>query len=91
MEQIKPESTKMRSLQCFQKQHTKNYMASSNSFFDCYTPLEIKYITRIRLELSHLREHEFKYNFQDTLNPTCHCGNDVDLICYSFFPPLPLV
>ena len=52
MQQIKPQSTKMRWLQCFQKQHTKNYMASSNSFFDCYTPLRIKCITRIRLGLS---------------------------------------
>ena len=90
MQQIKPQSTKMRWLQCVQKQHTKNYMASSNSFFDCYTPLRIKCITRIRLGLSHLREHEFKHNFQDTLNPICNCGNDVDWTCYSFFLHCPL-
>ena len=53
-------------------------MASSNSFFDRYTPLGIKYITRIRLGLSHLTEHEFKHNFQNTLNPICNCGNDAD-------------
>ena len=89
MEQIKPQSSKMRWLQCFQKQHTKNYMASSNSFFDCSTLLGIKYITRIRLGLSHLRGHEFKHNFQDALNPICNCSNDADWICYSFFLHCP--
>ena len=46
--------------------------------FDCLNPIGIKYITRIRLELSHLREHKFKYSFQDTFNPICNCSNDVE-------------
>ena len=33
---------------------------------------------RLRVGLSHLREHKFKYGFQDTLNPLCSCGNDVE-------------
>ena len=24
--------------------------------------------------LGHLRDHKFKHNFQDTLNPPCICG-----------------
>ena len=47
---------------------------SSSSLFDCHNPIEIKYITRIRLELTHLREHKFKHSFQDTLNPICNYG-----------------
>ena len=31
----------------------------------------IKLITRLRLGFSHLREHKFKHNFRDTLNPLC--------------------
>ena len=31
-------------------------------------------VTRLRLGFSHLREHKFKYNFQDTLNPLCSCS-----------------
>ena len=28
--------------------------------------------------LSHLREHKFKYSFQDTLNLICNCGEDIE-------------
>ena len=51
---------------------------SSNSFFICHNPIGIKYITRIRPEFSHLREHKLKHSFQDTLNPIRNCGNDVE-------------
>ena len=28
--------------------------------------------------LIHLREHKLEHDFQDTLNPLCSCGNDVE-------------
>ena len=28
--------------------------------------------------MSHLREHKFKHNFQDNLNPICSCGFDIE-------------
>ena len=34
----------------------------------------IKRLSRIRLGLSHLREHKFKHSFQDSLNLFCNCG-----------------
>ena len=37
----------------------------------------IKLITRLRLGFSHLREHKFKHNFRDTLNPLCSCSTDI--------------
>ena len=37
-------------------------------------PKGIKLITRLRLGLSHLKEHKFKRSFQDTINPLCNCG-----------------
>ena len=51
---------------------------SSNSIFNCHSPKGIKLITRLRLGLSHLREHKFRHNFQDTLNPICSCGDDIE-------------
>ena len=30
-------------------------------------------LTRLRVGLSHLREHKFHHNFHDTLNPLCFC------------------
>ena len=52
-----------------------------NSFFNCCNLKGIRLITRLRLELSHLREHKFKYNFQNCLNPLCSCGSSIELTC----------
>ena len=62
---------------------------SSNFFYNCHNPFGIKYITRIRLGLSHLREHKFKHSFQDSINPICNCGNDVESATH-FFLHYPL-
>ena len=50
----------------------------SNSFFNCCNLKGIRLITRLRLELSRLREHKFKYNFQNCLNPLCSCGSSTE-------------
>ena len=39
---------------------------------------------RLRLGLSHLRQHKFKHSFKDTLNPFCSCGLDVDTSTHFF-------
>ena len=46
---------------------------STNSTFNCHNPRGIKLLLRLRLGLSHLREHKFKHTFQDSLNPFCSC------------------
>ena len=51
---------------------------SSNSLFNCHSRKGIKLITRLRLDLSHLRKHKFRHNFQDTLNPIRSCGDDIE-------------
>ena len=33
----------------------------------------LKLLTRLRVNMSHLREHKFNHNFQDTINPLCSC------------------
>ena len=38
----------------------------------------IKFITRLRLGLNHLREHKFKQSFQYSLNPFCSSGLDIE-------------
>ena len=32
--------------------------------------------------MSRLREHKFKHNFQDHLNPICSCGLDIKFTSY---------
>ena len=41
-------------------------------------------VTRLRLDLSYLLEHKFKYSFQDSLNPLCSCGLDVETTSHDF-------
>ena len=41
-----------------------------------------KYLSRLRLGLSHLRDHKFKHGFLDSLNPICSCGLDIETTCH---------
>ena len=56
-----------------------------NSFFYCSSLKGIILIIRLRLELSHLREHKFKYNFQNCLNPLCSCGSSIESTSHFLF------
>ena len=49
-----------------------------NNVYYCHNPKGIRLLTRLRLGLSHLREHKFKHSFQDCLNPLCFCGNEIE-------------
>ena len=51
---------------------------SPKSLFNCHNPKGVKYEIRSRLGLRHLREHKFKYSFQDTLNPFCDHGCEIE-------------
>ena len=55
---------------------------NSNSFFNCCNLKGITLTTRLRLELSHLFEHKFKFNFQNCLNPLCSCGSSFESTSY---------
>ena len=51
---------------------------SGNSVFKFHNPKGVKLLTRLRLDLSHLQEREFKHGFQDSLSPVCFCGEDIE-------------
>ena len=55
---------------------------SPKSAFECHNLQGIKFLTRLHLGLGHLREHRFKHNFQDSLNPLCKCGAEVESISH---------
>ena len=69
---------KCNSFNVFKKEILKFIRLSSNSFYNCHNPIGIKYITKIRLGLSHLRQHKFKHSFWDSVNPVCNCDNDIE-------------
>ena len=47
-------------------------------------------LTRLRLKFSYLKEHKFRHDFADTINPMCACGADLEttkhflLRCHSY-------
>ena len=49
-----------------------------------HNPHGIKLLTRLRVGLSYLREHKFKRNFQDSLEPFCNCGQHIEITIHSF-------
>ena len=65
------------SLALFKKSILQFIRQTPNRTFNCHNPIEIKLIVeKLRLGLSHLRDHKFKCNFLDCLNLVCCCGKD---------------
>ena len=58
------------SLNAFKKKLLNFIRPCGNSIFDIHNPLGIKFLTRLRPDLSPLHEHKFRHCFQDTLNPS---------------------
>ena len=72
----------LNSLSLFKSRILKFIRPNPNSIFNCHNPKAIKYLSRIRLGLSHLREDKFKHSFLDILNPICACGSDIESPCH---------
>ena len=62
----------------FKNSSLKFIRPSPSNVFNCNNYKGIRLITRLRVGMSHLREHKFKHNFQDCLNPICSCGLDIE-------------
>ena len=81
---IKWNNLESENLSVFKTNILKFIRPSPNSVYTLFiydnlqTLFGICLITKLRLGLSHLREHKFKHGFQDMLNPLCSCWNDVE-------------
>ena len=73
-----------KSYMCFRNSLLKIGRPVQNSIFNVFNVLEIKFLTRLRLGLSHLNEHKFKHNFQNCLNSLCFCSLEVELTIHFF-------
>ena len=54
-----------------------------NQVFNFDSSEGLKFITKIRLGLSHLVDHKFRHNFQDCVNPICSCGQETETSTHS--------
>ena len=67
----------MKSLSIFESNILKITRPKANNFYYCHSPNVIRLLTRLCLDLSHLRKNKFKNSFQDCLYPLCFCGNEI--------------
>ena len=49
-----------------------------NSIYNIHNPLGIKYLTRLRIGLGHLKEHKFRRSFQDSIDLICSCVSGME-------------
>ena len=71
-------------LNIFKSKILKFIRPTAKSIFGCHNPIWVKLLTRLRLGRSHLREHNFKHSFHDTLSPLCSCGKEVETTFHFF-------
>ena len=70
---LSPEIRKTVSHEVFKNSLLKFIRRSPNNLFNVSDSHGTNLLTRLHLGLSHLREHKFNHNFQDTINPLCSC------------------
>ena len=75
---LDPSLRKAESLSLFKNNILKFIRPSSNSIHNFINAKRLRFITRLRLGLIHLREHKFNHSFQDALNLLCSCGLDTE-------------
>ena len=75
---LDPHIKKSKSISIFKSNILKFIRPKPNNVYYCHNPKGIRLLTRLRLGLSQLREHKFKYSFPDCLNPACFCGNEIE-------------
>ena len=71
------------SLNIFKKTLLNFICPARSPVFNCHNPKGVELLTRLRL--GHLREHKFKHSSQDSLNPVCSCGNDIETSAHFLF------
>ena len=63
-----PDKRSCLSYESFRKALLNFIRPSENKIFNIHDQVCIKLLTRLRLGLSHLSEHKFRHDFEDTLN-----------------------
>ena len=88
MEEVKLEILNSELCSTFKKSLLKFITKIPNSVFSVADIYGIKLLTRLRVGLSHPREHKFRHNFEDTINPLYYCSLVTESTSH-FFSTLP--
>ena len=73
---VDPEIQKYSSLEIYKRALLKFIRPTSANVHKIHHQRGLKLLTRLRLGLSHLREHKFRRNFNDTIDPFCLYSNN---------------
>ena len=68
----------------FKKNILNSTRPCSNNIFNVSHPKGLIFLTRLHVDLRHLREHKFKHSFLNTINPIYICGFDAETLNYFF-------
>ena len=74
--QLDPDIQNSPSLDLFKRALLTFIRPKAVNIYRTHHPRGLKLLTRLRLGLSHLREHKFRHNFNDTVDPFCLCGTN---------------
>ena len=78
MDQTRPKYSQFRKLEHLQENIFEVHASFWKHCFQLPLSQKNSIINQIRLGLSYLHEHKFKYSFQDSLNPICRCSKDIE-------------
>ena len=78
MEQPSPNPCNSANFGIFKNNILKFIRPKANNIFNCCILKGMRLITQLRLQLSHLRELIFKYNFKNCLNTLCICASSIE-------------
>ena len=73
---LNPEIKNAKSIYKFKKSIITEKL--ENSSYNIHDPIGVKLLSRLKLQFTHLNEHKFRHGFNDTVNPMCSCGTDVE-------------
>ena len=65
------------SLSIFKNRLLTFFNSKPNCIYDIHNPVGLRYLTRLRVGLSHLRSHKYHHKFKDTENDICLCDLQV--------------
>ena len=74
--QLDPNIKNYSSIEIFKRALPSFICPKPGNVYRIHHPRGLKLLTRLRLGLSHLREHKFQHNFNDTIDPFCLCGTN---------------
>ena len=74
--ELDPTICNLPSLISFKKALLEFIRPTPSPIYNVHHPHGLMLLTRLRVGLSHLREHKFRHNFNDTVDPFCSCRSN---------------